>query len=161
MHVWHDKWLALDENQQEIPGRKLQVWEQHVELTDDYAWDSKGRWRSLTKLAFVYTDDNGGGVYDYYRYGIGEDLRYQATSWELKIGGRISYDDFPVQQADLTQPGGPKLRRTLLEATARVERKLSKALRCFAQYTYERTLSNSAMDEYAANTVTGGVSWEF
>ena len=54
-----------------------------------------------------------------------------------------------------------KRHRTDLTLALRGERQLAKHVRLYAQYDYERTDSNSALDEYTVNTVSGGVAVEF
>jgi hypothetical protein len=54
-----------------------------------------------------------------------------------------------------------KMHKTSLDLTLRAERRLFKGLRLFAEYAYEQSLSDALFDQYDANLVSGGVSWEF
>ena len=67
---------------------------------------------------------------------------------------RANYQDFPVQQTQLTE--GPTLNTTLLHASLRAERRLTRWLKLYAQYDYERVLSNLPDIEYQVNAVGGG-----
>ena len=50
---------------------------------------------------------------------------------------------------------------TIVNITLRGERKLGKHWGLFAEYEYEQSLSNRALDEYRASRVSGGVDVEF
>jgi hypothetical protein len=40
-------------------------------------WDHKRRWRTTTKLGFELNEDNGSGYFDYKRYYVAQQLRFQ------------------------------------------------------------------------------------
>jgi hypothetical protein len=156
----HDDWLTVnDQGVLNTNGTKLTIWRQIAELKWEHQWDRAQHWRSITRLAFQYDQDNGGGWYNYYRYLASEGLVFRTKDWEIRGSAGISYYSFPVQT--VSTPPSNKLYLTTLELSARVERRLYKGLRLFAEYSYERLLSNDASSEYVANTATGGLSWEF
>jgi hypothetical protein len=158
-YIAHGAWLATDEAGTEIPGKKLALWQQTVELKWVHHWDAAQRWRSITKLGFQYEQDNGGGFYDYYLYSLSEELRFTTKNWEIKGTAGVSYYDFPVQPAEPTSPS-PTLDITTLNLTLRAERRLYKSLKLFGSFAYERALSNQPESQYKVNVLTGGLRWE-
>jgi hypothetical protein len=157
----HDTRLATDAEGVEVPGQKLSLVRNRAELAWERYWDSQRRWRSITKLGFVYSNDNGAGFYDFYGYSLSQELRFRTKSWEFRLVAKIGYEDFPVQTVDPTVPGSPKLYRAPLDITFHAERRLYKSLRIFAEYELEASGSNLESTTYQANRVAGGLSWEF
>lgn len=156
----HDEWLAADA--QGVPNTnntKLAIWRQTADIKWEHQWDARQRWRSITRLGFQYDQDNGGGWYNYYRYLASEGLVFRTKSWEVRGSAGVSYYAFPVQT--VSTPPANKLYVATIELTARVEHRLYKELRLFADYTHEQLMSNDPTSAYKANTVTGGLSWEF
>ena len=54
-----------------------------------------------------------------------------------------------------------KRRSTEWGLNLRCERRLSGFLRIFAEYDHVQTISNLALEQYAVNTVKGGLMWTF
>src|SRR6185436_2352753 len=104
--------------------------------------------------------DGASGYYDFDRMGIGQEIRYRpASGWELRAEVRFAGYHFGTQTA---QPGGFERReRRDLAGLLRAEAPVAKHLKVFAQYDYEQTFSNLALDEYHVNTVSAGVMVEF
>jgi hypothetical protein len=73
------------------------------------------------------------------------------------VEGRVAFYEFPNQ---LTESGQQR-RRTDWTLTLRGERQLGRHLRLVAAYDFERADSNRDQDQYAVNTVSAGVAWEF
>ena len=122
-------------------------------------WDAARRWRTATKLGYRHSADNLSGYFDYERYSVSQEIRFQTTAWELSAEARLSSYRYPVQTVSDTDPS--KRRRADLTLSLRSERQVAKHVRLYAQYDYERTDSNAALDEYTVNTVSGGVAVEF
>jgi hypothetical protein len=142
-----------------IPG-KIRASDQHdVGIVWKHQWDAAQRWRSTTRVSFRRNTDNGGGYYDYDRWQVAHQIRFRTRVWEASAEARVGFYDFPVQTVDPTTT--TRRERTDLFVTLRAERKLGRHLRIFALYEYENAESNRSVDEYAANTVSGGVGWEF
>ena len=152
-YIAHNAWTN-------ILGPSLAVWRQIAELKWEHRWDAAQRWRSITKLAFQYDQDNGGGFFNYYLYSLSEELRYSTKNWEIKGSAGLSYYDFPLQAVDQTTPG-PTLHLTTLNLSLRVERRIYKSVRLFGAFEYERVLSNQSDSQYTDNIASGGLSWEF
>lgn len=122
-------------------------------------WDGARHWRSTTKAGFQHSEDNASGYFDYHRYQGLHQLRYLAAPWEASVEGRIMHYEFPVQT--ISAASARHRRRWDLVLAARVERQFGRHLRLLAEYEYQRSDSNLVVDEYAVNTLSGGVSWEF
>jgi hypothetical protein len=122
-------------------------------------WGQERRWRSMTKLGYRHSSDNLSGYFDYERYSISQEIRFQTARWEISAEARYARYRYPVQTVSDTDPS--KRRRADFTVALRGERQLAKHIRLYAQYDYERTDSNLALDEYTVNTVSGGVALEF
>jgi hypothetical protein len=105
--------------------------------------------------------DNLHGYFDYERYSVSQEIRFQTAAWELIAEARLSNYRYPVQTVSDDDLDPRKRRRSELTVTLRGERQIAKHVRLYAQYDYERTDSNAAFDEYTVNTVSGGVAVEF
>jgi hypothetical protein len=127
------------------------VWKHH--------WDAGRHWRSTTRLGYRHSADNASGYFDYERYEVFHQLRWQSGRWELSAEARLSCYRFPVQTVSEEDPH--RRRRTDVRFTARAERQMARHVRLYAQFEHERTRSNDPFDEYAVNTVGGGLSFEF
>jgi hypothetical protein len=172
-HVAHNQWLARDSYGVEIPGDLLEVWQQSLDLRWEHVWDPDKHWRSIAKLGFLYNQDNAGGYFDYYRYQGAEELRFSGGGWEVKASAGAGYYTFPVQttasapppdfspQPANPEPVSPNLRFLSLNLSLRAEHPIWKRLSAFGEYRFERVFSNASDIEYTANTVTGGLSWDF
>ena len=121
---------------------------------------------------FRYNQDNGGGYYNYYLYQGGEEVRFKTRDWEVKGTAGGGYYSFPVQAVIVPPPledfqpvpvliPSPKLYLGLINLKLRAERRVWKSLRIFAEYNYQRLVSNRPESQYAENQASGGLSWEF
>ena len=158
-HRLHDTREEVSLSGTNQPGTSLQFFQQEVELAWRHNWDAQRRWRATTRLGFQRNQDNGPGFYDYQRYLAAEQLRCVAATWELKAQGRLAYYRFDHQRASDTHPGFR--RKAIVSLSVRGEKKVWRELKLFAEYEREQSLSNRTIDEYQANRVAGGVSWEF
>jgi hypothetical protein len=122
-------------------------------------WDAARRWRTATKLGYRDSSDDFSGYFDYERYSVSQEVRFQTATWEITAEARLSHYRYPVQTVSDTDLR--KRERSDLTLALRGERQITKHIRLYAQYDYERTDSNSALDEYTVNTVSGGVAVEF
>jgi hypothetical protein len=143
----------------EVPG-EIRAADQHeAGVVWKHYWDAARRWRSTTRVSFRRNTDNAGGYYDYDRFHLAHQIRFRTKVWEASAEARAGFYRFPVQTI---APDSPVHReRTDLLVTLHLERKLGRHVRLFAQYEHEETYSNRAGDEYAANTTSGGLAWEF
>jgi outer membrane scaffolding protein for murein synthesis (MipA/OmpV family) len=142
-----------------IAGTHLQYLPQTVELAWQHGWDEPRRWRNTLRLTFEANRDNAAGYYDYLMYRVGEQLRYRAGGWEVSGFASVAYYDFPHQAVGLNDPD-PR-HRTSARLGLRAEWSLSRHWRVYAVYDYERSLSNLEVEQYDANTVSGGIEVAF
>lgn len=142
-----------------IPGTELRYLLQTAELSWQHFWDEPRRWRHTARLSFESNEDNGSGYYDYAQYRISEQVRYRAGGWELSAQVSLAYYDFP-NQAVRAADSSPR-HRTDFRATLRGEKSLAKHWRAHLACEREQSFSNSDVEPYEANTVSGGVEFEF
>ena len=122
-------------------------------------WDSERQWRNTTRLIYKVSRDNGSGYFDYDKLGAAEQIRFHTKRWDFSAEARISYYQYAVQTAD--PPSHDPRRRTELMISVRAERQLTKSLRFFATFEREQSFANVTLENYTANTVLGGLQWEF
>jgi hypothetical protein len=103
--------------------------------------------------------DNGSGYFDYLRLQGSEQLRFRARTWDVSAEGKVSRYDYAKQRVSLTERSARE--RTELGFNLRGEKQLAKWVRLFAEYEYEKILSNQTLEEYSVNVVNGGLTWEF
>jgi hypothetical protein len=156
---FHDSREQVSLSGTNLPGTDLRFQAHEIELAIRQNWDEQRRWRTVTRLEVLANSDNGPGYFDYQRYRASQQMRYVAKNWEAKAQGEISYYDFSHQTAS---DSDPELRaKTLLEISLRAERRLSKNVKLFADYTFAESLSNRPADEYRVNKVAGGLDCGF
>jgi hypothetical protein len=156
--------LAVDSNGgllvvSAIPGETRAADQHEVGVVWKHYWEKARRWRSTTRFSFRRNTDNGGGYYDYDRFQVAHQIRFHTKVWEASAEARAGFYRFPVQTIAADSP--VRRERTDLLVTLRLERKLGRHARLFAQYEYEAAYANRQGDDYAANTTSGGLAWEF
>jgi hypothetical protein len=155
----YDSDPALDANGDPLAGSRRSSTQQEARFIWRHYWDAARRWRNTTRLGYRHNDENGGGYFNYARFSVAEQVRYQTAGWHCSAEAKLSFYDFQVQTV---APGSAEKReRTDLLLTVRTERQLTKALRLIGAYEYERTYSNVDLETYSANTVTASLQWEF
>jgi hypothetical protein len=122
-------------------------------------WDAARRWRTVTRLGYRRSSDNFSGYFDYERYSVSQEVRFQTAVWELRAEARLAHYRYPVQTVSATDLR--RRERRDLTVALRGEHQVGRHIRLYAQYDYERTDSNAALDEYTVNTVSGGLAVEF
>ncbi len=142
-----------------IPGTALRWNQVDVDLTWKHNWDVHRHWRTASRLGFQQSTDNGPGFYDYQRFRVSQQVRYVASTWEAKVQAQLLFYDFAKQPAD--DASGDLREKAVVNVSLRAERKLWKHLKLFAEYEYEQSLSNRAVDEYRVNKIFGGAAAEF
>lgn len=156
---FHDTREARDAAGELQQGRILEFYQHETQLSWRQFWDAQRRWRTVTKLSLQANDDNGGGFYNYLRPQFSEQVRYQTRKWEAQLEARVSHYAYSHQRTDGAD--SPLRERTYIRLNARGERVVWKAIRLFAEYEFERAISNLELDDYSVNMFAGGVTWEF
>ena len=142
-----------------VTGTHLRYLPQTAEVAWMHHWDAKRRWRSSTRLSFETSADNGSGYFDYQQYRLTEQLRYRVSGWELSAQATLAYYEFPHQPVSTIDSRARH--RTSFVAGLRGEKRLSKHWRVYAAYDYEQSFSNLDVEQYEANTVSGGIELTF
>jgi hypothetical protein len=142
-----------------IRGSGLEYQQDKAQLSWRHHWDKARRWRTTTRLAYEFNRDNGPGYFDYAKFSCSEQIRYQTPGWEIRLQGRVSKYNYAVQTASATDFNHRQ--RTDVNLNVRAERALAKQLHLFAEYDYDRSLSNQSISRYVVNTASSGLSWDF
>jgi hypothetical protein len=146
-------------NADPITNSSLVVLEPGAEIAWDHFWDPKKRWRTTTKLSYRGSFDNGPGFYDFHKFRAAERVRFRAGPWQLSGEAKIERYGYLLQSVSDSDPSKKYLLGLGFEL--RGERKLSKSVKVYADYEYDRLTSNQTGNDYAVNTVSAGVEWEF
>lgn len=142
-----------------IPGSALAFTRHRAQLVWKHHWDELRHWRTTTKLGYDASHDNGPGYYDYRKWQLSQQARWAAAPWEASLTGRFVNYDFPHQPV---APGDPRsLERTDFNLSFHVERRLTKRVKWFLDYDFERSLANQPATGYTVNLVHSGLSVEF
>lgn len=142
-----------------LPNTSLALNSHSAEFSFTQVWDKKGRWQTITSVGYEANLDNGSGFYDYNNYRLSQQFRYRDERWEILAKSRLGYFDYPSQPLSVTET--THRRKTMLNVTLRIERKLTKHLKVHASYYWDRSLSNLDFDDYAASTLMGGLAFTF
>ncbi|HWI55728.1 MAG TPA: hypothetical protein VNZ22_00775 [Bacillota bacterium] len=159
MQVQYDTRPQIDLNGAPIPHTGLAFTPQTLEVALQHNWDAKQHWRTVTRLGLEVNQDNGPGFFDYNFYRASQKLGYRAKTWAADGQVRVGYYDFPLQPVSGTDAS--KRYKTLWSVSLHGEKNLTKSLKLFANFVHDESLSNLGGDNYQANTVSGGVDWQF
>lgn len=142
-----------------IPGSELAFTQHRAQLVWKHHWDEQRHWRTTTKLGYESSQDNGPGYYDFRKWQVSQQLRWAAAPWEVSLTGRFADYKYPHQPV---APGDPRaIERTGFTLTLHAERSLTKRLKWFFDYDFERSLANQPATGYAVNLLNLGLSAEF
>lgn len=157
--VFYDTREGASRTGADLAGTSLRFQNHVVELALDHRWDKKKRWSTLTRLGFELDRDNGSGFYDYSHYRVSQQIGYHADTWQVTAQMKAGFYDYSIQTASATDPS--LRRKTGITFNLHAEKNLGKQLKIFANFDRDRSQSNLAFDNYAANTVSTGFEWEF
>lgn len=152
--------LARDANGEELrPDEGLVLRGREVETEWRQAWDAARRWRTQLRLSAGRTQDNGGGYFDFTRYGARVIARYDAAPWSLRAEFRVWYYDYPIQTT--AGPGTPLRDISDLATVARAEYFLGNGWTAYLEYSREETDDNTPDSDYTVNTGLLGLQFTF
>lgn len=142
-----------------LPGASLEFLQHEISANWRQNWGEPRHWRTLTRASYLTSSDHGSGYYDYSRWRISQQLRYEADSWNVRAEVKLTRYEYDFQPAD---PGDSSPRKkTVLQVNLRGEKKLTQSLKAFCEYEYQRSAANLDVEDYRSNTVFAGVDWEF
>jgi hypothetical protein len=142
-----------------IPGTALRFMTQTAELTWHKAWTDSNHWHTFVTAGYELNEDNGSGYFNYSHYRLAPRIEYRGKTWKINAVARGGYYNFPVQPV---VPGNSELReKVYFTAGIHAEKQLLKSLKTFAEYTYDRSVSDLYTDTYFNDTVKLGFDWQF
>jgi len=155
-HLLYDTREESDEFGDEIPGTSLVYWQNEMGTQWRHHWDKARRWRTTSKLSYMFNRDNGSGYFDYDRVLFGQQLRWAAGGWDIKANGRFGWYFYKTQQI-----GDEDRERSYAALDLRVERRLGKYWLLYAVVEREWNDSNDPVDEYNDWMAGAGIGLEF
>lgn len=158
-YLTFDSRLQTDATGLEVADTSLRFASQCADLAWHQVWDQQAHWHTVTRVGVDLNRDNAAGYFDFTQYRLAEQLKYRAKTWELSLALRLGYYDYPVQTAAQDDPS--LRRKTGVGIGVHAEKTLSKHFRLFADYSYDRSISNAAYDRYLANGISSGVEFRF
>ena len=142
-----------------LPGSELAFTQHRVQLIWKHHWDEQRHWRTTAKLGYESSQDNGPGYYDFRKWQVSQQVRWAAAPWEVSFTGRFADYRYPRQPV---APGALRAtERTDFQLNLQIERVLTKRVKWFLDYDFERSLANQPATGYAVNAVHSGFSLEF
>lgn len=158
-HRSHDHREAFTRAGVAIPGSDLTFTQHRAQLTWKHHWDAQRHWHTTAKLAYESSHDNRSGYFDFRRWQVSQQVRWSAAPWEVSLTGRVADYSYPHQPV---APGNPHaIQRASFNLNLHIERALTRQLKWFLDYDFERLLANQPATGYAVNLVQSGVSVEF
>lgn len=154
---WYDDRSPLDASGGSLPG-KLEFDSHEVELRARLFWDPDRRWSTQIRLGVLENTDNGGGYFDYVRYGAGLQLKYRTGPWSLRAEVRARWYDYRVQVSGAA--GSDPRDKTDVNLLLRGDYRLGQKWTLFAQYDRESTTDTLPDSSYDGTTVVAGVELE-
>ena len=143
----------------EILGNSLEFQQHEVTLSLSREWGKSTRMKSTSSFSGQQNIDNGSGYYDYLRTRVAEHFKCSGAVAAIDLSARVSYYDYRVQAASVTDPSSRG--RLALSLSARPELKVTKTLKWYALLEWDRSWSNLASDAYSASTIATGFELEF
>lgn len=142
-----------------LSGTSLEFYAQSLEFVWQHSWDAKRRWRTTTKLGTERSEDNGSGFFDTTALRASQKIAYHGDTWEIDAHARVGRYDYDIQPVTATNL--EKRMKTTMTLGVHGEKKLTKKLKVFVNYSFDHSMSNASFDQYGANTYTVGVDWQF
>jgi hypothetical protein len=155
----YDSRVQVDRLGGALTNTSLALNSHSAELSLTHVWDEKRRWQTASGIGYEAGRDNGSGFYDYDSVRVSQQVRYRDEHWEATLQARASHFRYATQTVSATDADAR--RKTMLNITLRIERKLAKHLKAHASYSWDRSISNLDFDDYAASTVMGGLAVQF
>ena|GEM_PF-961520 len=156
---FYDTRRATDAGGVEIPGAELTYDLHRLDAVWKHHFDAKRRWQAVTRVIFERNADSGAGYYDYWKYQFGEQLRFHQGRWDLR--GQLKWTRYDYRLKKAGPATDALLERALLALEFKAEFEVAKGLKLFAEYQFERSLSNDPLNRYRVNTFGTGLNWEF
>jgi hypothetical protein len=154
----HDTRTQVDRDGLAMPGAL--VYRQHkLALYWRHYLNDQRRWQIVTRVGVDRSEDNGSGYYNYWKYQLGEQVRYLSGRWEGSATIRYARYEYSVQSPTFST--SDLLRRDEWCLGTRLEFKVCKEMKLYAEYEHERNFSNQVFSQYRVNTFNGGILWEF
>ncbi|MGC9943603.1 MAG: hypothetical protein ABSE48_17390 [Verrucomicrobiota bacterium] len=154
-----DSRQQLDSQGVTLAGTTLALYMQSLDFTWHQVWDSSNHWDTSFNAGVDLNADNGPGYYNYTQYRLSTSIEYKAATWAVSAYIKAGYYDYPVQT--VSDDSGELRSKTWFTAGIHVEKQALKKLKVFADYAYDRSLSDLSTDDYVDNTISAGLAWQF
>lgn len=158
-HRVHDRREQLDRAGVALPGSELAFTQHRAQLAWKRDWDAARRWRTTTRLGHDFSHDNGPGFFDFRAWRVSQQVRWVAAPWDVGLAGRFAAFRYPFQPVGPADPRA--LERTTFAFNVHAERALTKRVKWFADFDFERLLANQAATGYLVRVVHSGFAVEF
>lgn len=142
-----------------LPGTHLEYLRHDFQWVHKYVWGKAKRWRLNGKIGGLVSSDNGSGYFDYWRAAVSETLEFQTVHWGARVEVGAAHYQFGHQRSQ-SRPSDKRERDDLL-LTTRLEYRVLSALKLVAEYGYEGAAATDSVEAFTANTIFGGLTWEF
>lgn len=165
---WHHADRAYDDRFQATAGgrsiisedTRLRLLQNEGRLRADVRWDVAGRWRTVTRLAYLENRDNGTGWYDYDRWRLQQSVIWAPDPWRLTLEGEHQVSTYGVQLGGIGFDP-PPLERVDRQAAIEIARELSEHVTLALEARWEESDANDEAGGYEVFTTALGleVAW--
>ena len=152
--------MALAKDRAELARQRTELQRQQADFAREIETASRDP-QLHERLASLHRrqQDNGAGYYNYDKFQLSEQIRYQGGWGEVTLQARLGYYDYSVQT--IAAADARRRNKTNVIINFRGEKKLTRWLKWYIDLEYERSLGNVSWDNYLVNTASSGLSVEF
>jgi len=153
---YYDTREQYDEAGAAVAGTDLVYHQHEISSTWRHYWDAARHWRTLSRLSYLLSHDNGSGYFNYERLLFRQQVRWDNGKWHVRTNARFGWYFYPIQKI-----GNEDRARSYARLDFKVERQLTKYLMLFTAGEYEWSMSNDPLDEYQSWMISSGIGFEF
>ena len=142
-----------------VAGTHEQLSTKFAEIQWRHWWDEGHQWRTTLRTQASRNEDNGSGYFDYDRWAGYAQLQFTRGRWQVEAIGRVARYEYPIQLSGSTAED-PRHRD---EITAELKAGFgwTKHLKSVASAEWQRSVANTAFDDFSVTTFQTGLEWEF
>ena len=142
-----------------VSGTHEQLTTKLAELQWRHWWDEGHHWRTTLRTQASRNDDNGSGYFDYDKWAASLQVLFTRNRWQFEAVGRVARYEYPVQLSGST--AGDHRHRDELNAELKTSYQWTKHLKSVASAEWQRSVANTAFDDFSVGTLQTGLEWEF
>jgi hypothetical protein len=161
LHRQYDHMEQYDLTGVRVPGTRLGSLAHRFQLGWRHYLDAQARWNIVLRPGYQIRLDGASGYTDYDRLQMVSQLQYRTGKWDLRWAVKIYEYLYFHQNVGLGVGDATRRRKTDLIYDFRLERSLTRNVKLYVQYGFERMDANLLAEGYQVGNGGGGLIWEF